>query len=712
MTYFAHSKEGVDQSQWQTMEAHATGVARLTAQFSQKFCDTAYAENLGTLHDAGKYQVAFQNRLNGDKTPVEHAICGAQVWAEQGFGDAGAYCIAGHHGGLPDGGSVVDAVGAPTLLGRLKGKTQDFSAYQQELTVQNMTGAPFKTAVKSNVEYAFWIRMLYSCLTDADFLDTEEAVNPQERGMDADFSACLEKIRNKLDGFPQDTAVRKARGHLRQQIRAKADSPAQIHLMPLPTGAGKTLASMEFALERAIATGKKRIIYVIPYTSIIEQNAQVFRDVLGDCVLEHHCNFDFGDGEHTGVLGKLRRATENWDVPIVVTTNVQFFQSIYHNKSSHLRKLHNMSDSILVFDEAHMMPVPYFQPCLDAIGILTRRYSCEAVFLTATMPDFSKWLSTFGMQAHVQPLIADTTVFEAFRRYEIVHRENCSIEWLLGKIQAAPNALVVVNSRKTAKALYQLLPGKKFHLSTDMNHFDRDKTLLAVKKALAAEEPFTLVSTSLIEAGVDLDFGVVFRELAGLDNLLQTAGRCNREGRRLQGITYSFTFEDPQYQSKNKELLKKQHFTREIFGLFEDVTSGEAVTAYFDRLYGYSVEALVGKRFDDFMTTIAYGLYPKWRSIDFATYAKDFRFIDACAKPLVIPNAVSQPLLDGLTPYNLKSTRRALQYHAISLPDYEYQQLYDQGVIATKEGIDYLANQQYYNGETGISFEENTVYLF
>lgn len=713
MTYYAHTRENSSESQWQTMESHSTQVAQLVSDFSRKFCSENYAYHLGLLHDVGKFQNGFQDRLHGSQIPIEHAICGAQVWIERQLGDAGAYCIAGHHSGLPDGGSITDSPEEPTLLGRLKRTTEDFSAYESNLSIHLQYGNPFSKAVVSNsVEYAFWIRMLYSCLTDGDFLDTEKFVNPQEREITTNFSQCLEKIRHKLDCFPQDTPVRQARSHLRRQIQSKASCGSQIHLMPMPTGSGKTLASMEFALERAVATGKKRIIYVIPYTSIIEQNAKVFRDELGDCVLEHHCNFDFGENAGDGPRSKLRRATENWDVPIVVTTNVQFFQSIYHNKSSHLRKLHNMTDSILVFDEAHMLPIEFFHPCLDAIRILTKCYGCEGIFLSATMPDFSKWFDALQMKLHTQSLITDTTPFHAFQRCNISNLEACSIEKLLGEIQRQENALVVVNSRKTARSLYQLLPGKKFHLSTNMTHYDRDITLTAVREALQSNENFVLISTSLVEAGVDLDFASVFRELAGLDNLLQVAGRCNREGQRSHSTTYSFAFEDAQHCTKSKEILQKQQFTREIFQTYSDVTCPEAIATYFNRLYEYSRDSLEKYDFSSAVHPMIIPPQTKFYSIDFASYSQSFQLIDDNSRSLVIPNLASQPLLDGLSPYTLKATRRKLQKHTISLPQYEFLSLCDHGVVASKEGIDYLANPNYYTQETGISLGEDTLYLF
>lgn len=564
--YYAHTLEGETEKKWQSIKEHGENVAELVQKFSAPWCMAEYAENLGMLHDAGKYQADFQLRLRGEKISVEHSIGGAAVWAEMKWPESGAYCIAGHHSGLPDVGNKTDSEDEPTLLGRIKrAQKQDFSAYKNELTLKEIKINPMRDAVCMNgstddikKEYAFWTRMMFSCLTDADYLDTEAFCSGRkERGIHADFKVCRDLMAKHLSQFKADTPVKRARDALRCQVMSHAGQKADIYLINMPTGSGKTLTSMQFALERAIVSQKKRIIYVIPFTSIIEQNAKVFKDIFGDgSVLEHHCNFDYESVKDVGVRERLKRTAENWDASIIVTTNVQFFESIYGNRGSELRKLHNIADSVIVFDEAHMFPSRFFQPCLEAVQILTQRYHCEAVFMTATMPDFHTWMHEFGCSGvKTLDLTEDKSSFSVFNRCKIENLGQLSSEKLVSLAEEAQNTLIVVNSRKAARQIYQLLPGLKYHLSTYMTHEDRSAVIDKVRNSLAKCEHFCLVSTSLIEAGVDLDFDLVFRELAGLDNLLQTAGRCNREGKKQDCRTYSFEFEEENLRPKTANLL-------------------------------------------------------------------------------------------------------------------------------------------------------------
>lgn len=315
----------------------------------------------------------------------------------------------------------------------------------------------------SKKEYAFWTRMMFSCLTDADFLDTEAVCNGRKnRGVYADFEVCLRQLNRCISNFKIDTPVTVARDALRRQVMSHTMQNANIYLLNMPTGSGKTLTSMQFALEKAVSGHKKHIIYVIPYTSIIEQNAKIFKDIFGsDAVLEHHCNFDYESVKDDNIREKLMRTAENWDASFVVTTNVQFFKSIYGNRSGELRKLHNIADSIIVFDEVHMFPSRFFQPCLEAIKILTKRYRCKAVFMTATMPDFHTWMRHFDCgDVKTVDLITDKRDFTVFNRCIIENLGTLPLEKLVTTVQKFENALIVVNSRKAAKQIYGLLPGK------------------------------------------------------------------------------------------------------------------------------------------------------------------------------------------------------------------------------------------------------------
>lgn len=722
--YYAHTLEGQGEEKWQTVREHAENVAGLVKEFSAPWCTKEYAENLGLLHDVGKYQADFQRRLHGESIAVEHSISGAALWLDMKWPASGAYCIAGHHSGLPDVGNKTDSADEPTLLGRIKrAAQQDYSAYKAELSLRKIDTIPSRDAISPSgnlesfqKEYAFWTRMMYSCLTDADYLDTETFCNGRkERGVHADLEACRRRIERHIAQFQADTPVRRARDAMRRQVLSHAQEKADVYLCNMPTGSGKTLTSMQFALERAARSHKKHIIYVIPYLSIIEQNAKIFKDIFGaDAVLEHHCNFDYESVKDESTRERLRRSAENWDASIIVTTNVQFFESIYGNRGSELRKLHNMADSVIVFDEAHMFPGLFFQPCLEAVRILTQRYRCEAVFMTATMPDFQTWMRQFGCGGvKTIDLMADKSDFPVFERCTIENLGRVSAEKLAGLAAEAENALIVVNSRKAARFLYKLMPGKKYHLSTYMTHEDRSAVIADVRNSLDRHERFCLVSTSLIEAGVDLDFDLVFRETAGLDNLLQTAGRCNREGKKKGCKTYAFSFEEEEMQPRSNELPVKQSLCRQAFEKYRNIASPEAVSFYFNGLYAYTLADRMSMDFKGAISPASCGA--DCFGFDFAAYARHFRLIDQNTQPLVIVTDKNRKtvraLLAAAAHGGMVSMRR-LQPYVIALRDYEWKRLSEAGVICCEGGVNYLDNARYYNGETGICFENNGASIY
>lgn len=749
MEYYAHSRETDGQKEYQTMKEHAEGVARLVKKFAAGWCTPGFAENLGLLHDVGKYRSVFQSRIRGAKITAEHAVYGALESRSCGLADAAAYCIAGHHAGLPDCGTGMSLKGSPELTTRLKYAERDdamreIAVYKNELRLKPIGAEPpFLQAVQGEgeaawKEYAFWIRMMFSCLTDADFLDTEAYCDGgAARGLTADFAKCKAILEAHLAGLERsaDNPTKAARKTLREQVMSHADEDADLYYMNVPTGGGKTLASMQFALERALRTGKKRIIYIIPYQSIIEQNAAVFRNLFGaDVVLEHHSDFDFKEcARSEAEEAKLRRTAENWDAPIIVTTNVRFFESIYGNRTSALRKLHNIADSILVFDEAHMLPPDFFQPCLEAVKILTTRYGCEAVFLTATMPNFDRWLSSFKCEGmRTRDLVTDRSCFPAFDRCKIENLGPIDKESLLMRVDKEKNALIVVNYRKTARELYDNYAGKKFHLSTYMTQFDRKRVIDAVKKALADGEKFCLFSTSLIEAGVDLDFAAVYREHAGLEHLLQTAGRCNRNGESADCTAYSFALEGEDGGQKDNEFKAKRYDLSKIFELFPNVGSPEAVRHYFDWLYAFGLANMTrhdflyakrsGESDGDCLRRVrrvrldTVGRKENLTPFYFAKYANDFHLIDKQTSPLVIVTEGNREeikdILNRLAFGGSRTELRKLQKYTVALRPHEWKTLKEVGVIGESNGVEYLSNERYYNRETGLTFEDDESYYF
>ncbi len=756
--YYAHTLENRPKEEWQTLRTHLEETASRARNNSLPlYRELAYFA--GLLHDMGKYQADFQGRLEGRyRYPIEHAFCGAQYLARNFPGNIIAvaleYAIAGHHSGLPDYGAGTDNADRPTLCGKLKRESEDVSAFERELSdlfVKKKCEAAFERTWDGMIKtlklipgkesearrfyeyYTFMVRYLFSVLTDADFIDTEEFCRQCKRtALKADFEEAQRRLQEKMDSFRADTPVKRSRAALQKQAMDKIDQDSGIYLLNMPTGSGKTLCSLSLALKRLRKGNKKRIIYVIPYTSIIEQTAQEFKKIVGEesgrgaCleILEHHCNFDFDalsvadrqssiwkgldkEGGEEGIRAenKLKAAAENWSAPVIVTTAVQFFESIYSNKKSRLRKLGNMADSILVFDEMHMLPVKYFQPCMSAIEQLTSYYNSEAIFLTATMPDFPALAEKYC--AHKIPmleLIEDKRLFKDFYNSEIKWINTCSDERLLQRAGESKSSLIVVNRKKKARELYQKAPGRKYHLSTSMTPMDRQKCIKRIRADLEAlrdgtlKEGVIVISTSLIEAGVDLDFSCVFRELAGVDNILQTAGRCNREGRGEGCIVYVFQFDE----RISGELGVKGEIAR---GEMERrganaLRNPECIADYFDAVYYDKRLGITEMNFSKDQKYFGEEL----QKFDFASYADRFRFIEEGSFSVVIPCEEIAQKLEQLR-LGIPVPQRSLQPYAATVNLKEFEELFQLGAVKEYGGVCVLEASVYYDKETGISLQ-------
>ena len=724
MEYYAHTREDGER---QTVKAHLIGVSKLAEGFSVDFLKPL-AKKASYDHDTGKYALKYQWRLDDDNIKFSHAACGALEYKKfadknDAFAPLMEYCIAGHHTGLMDGGTGADNSDSPTLNGTLKRADEytgdsDYSAYATEIEFATLTQEeitpPYNElrSAKDPTElierYAFFTKYVFSCLTDADFLDTERFCNKNvERGMSGDFKMALDKLNRELSDMPSNTPLRQARSRIQQQAFDNSVNKSHISILDMPTGSGKTLCSLKLALE----SGKKRIIYVIPYTSIIEQTANKFEKMFGDVlpVLQHHSNYSYDGGteEEKKTAEKLKRTCENWDAPLIITTSVQFFQSIYHYKGSALRKLHNLRDSVIVFDEIHLIPTELLRPCLKAVGYITKYLNSEALFLSATMPDYSKLFDKFLPDVNYNKLVTDRTNFKYFKKCEYKDKGKTTLETIAENASRCKNALIVVNTKKTEAELYNLVQGEKYHLSANMTPAHRSRVIEVVRKKLENGEHITVVSTSLVEAGVDLDFNTVFRQLSGLDSILQAGGRCNREGKDDKGYVYVFDI-DETYR-KGSDLAMRINKTKGLLEKYQDITSYDCIKEYYDGIFDFNqsriAENSIAKYNEQSNSFDRQGLMSPY-SIPFRSYAMQFEYISADTISIVIDDPNDQTchdLVETLRNGDM-SVRRALQKYSVSVYMNVFKDLYSQGVLNDHgTGIFILENQSYYNNETGLN---------
>ena len=682
---FAHSLPGIDKSKWEPLSRHLHEVGAMAAEFAQPFGAAGLAQAAGLLHDIGKVSAEFQAYISGDlpKGP-DHATAGARAAVEvygPNIGKLLAFGIAGHHAGLANGNAEGRA--GRTLTARLDAAQVSIAAHSdwRDHTgplpkPSDMALAQFRDAPgRPGFGPAFLTRMLFSCLVDADFLATEKFyANARseviERGLGILTGAHLDRLRAAMDARPVPaTVINKLRADILAHAVGKADLAPGLFTLTVPTGGGKTLTSLRFALEHAARHGLRRVIYVIPFTSIIEQTAQIFREafgpVLDGSILEHHSTFDWDkhqpdtdrdlEKEGRDGLAKLRRATENWDAPIIVTTAVQFYESLFAARTSRCRKLHNMAQSVIILDEAQTLPVPLLRPCMAALDELTLNYGASVVLCTATQPALRKVDGALpaNVKGEAQGFDLDDgrelapdppSLYRQLRRVTVEHRrEPVADAEIAARFGEAPQMLCVVNSRGHARDLFEAirpLPGAR-HLTTLMCARHRREVLAGVRDDLAAQRPVRLVATSLIEAGVDVDFPEVWRAVTGLDSIAQAAGRCNREGKLSGAGGRVVVFEpDPAAHKTPRAILSFWQAARAVLGRYDDPLGHAAVKSYFSELYfqrGYEALDKAARDGNPYPIMPAIAETARGLNFPFANIAEAFRLIDDIMDPVLIP---------------------------------------------------------------------------
>lgn len=677
---YAHSVKGRPFSEWETLEQHANAVADRAAMFAAPFGGSQIARLLGLVHDLGKIKPRFQVKLQGVQNGEPHSAEGARL-LQTGFNPLLAACVAGHHSGLPD---------IAEMIQRLQNVPDP--VVPEWLTLPKAL-TPFGPLAGGAAHFPiqFAIRMLFSCLVDADEVETAafydaidgRSVNRNPATITVDHQSAFNAYIAGFEGAAGP--VNQLRAEILTYARAQAAQDPGLFTLTVPTGGGKTLTSLGFAIDHALLHGMERIIHVIPFASIVEQTADVFGEVLGsDQVVEHHSTFDWDGVDDEEDLRRLRRVTRNWDAPVIVTTAVQFFESLFASRKKRCAKLHNLARAVIVIDEAQTMPRKLLRPCLAVITELARHYGATVVLSTATQPVLTKkaGLNVEEALENVRELAPEPKLlYTALRRTRVSDAGPMDDEALVALITAAPQVLAIVNNRRHARALFDHVAGLQgaHHLSTTMTSQHRRNVLGEVRVRLKEKLPVRLISTSLIEAGVDVDFPLVLRASAGIDSIAQAAGRCNREGRlgKLgEVIVFTPTSEGTE---PPEEVRQMADIGREILAAHQDDPLAEvAVSDYFRALlWRQGPEALDAVQVDPqgakktgIMTEIAEsGDQAHFR---FAKIADAFRMIENAQAPVIVRGGrwgIADELLRDLT--YAKGTggiARSLQPFVVSLP--------------------------------------------
>jgi CRISPR-associated helicase Cas3/CRISPR-associated endonuclease Cas3-HD len=579
MTYYAHTAKDADGNTlgveaWQPLSVHLRNVSQLARDFGHPLQLEAEAELAGMLHDLGKYAGRFQARLHDNSIHgVNHWVAGAALAAELRAHNS-SFAVDGHHTGMP----ARDGDGLKQSIARMRSDAdreafckcvESLSELLHRLGADDLRLPDFPARTPGNpFSEALRTRLLFSCLVDADFRDTENHFDPGATNLrevpQLQPVRALELLRHHVSGLSGDGDVNRRRRKLLDDCLTAATQPPGLFTLTAPTGSGKTLSSLAFALQHiahhnaqpGLADHERfrRIIVVIPFTSIIEQTAGVYRKLFEpefgpDYVLEHHSAVapreraeDKGKDAEAQSLRRARLAAENWASPVVVTTSVRFFESLFSNRPSACRKLHNIGRAVVLFDEVQTLPSDLVPSLLSAVKLLTRDYGVTAVFMTATQPAFAAAETALPYGWNPTPIASDESALaEALRRTRIeLPSRDQRLPWesIADRLAAESQALCVVNTTVEARNLFELLrersPDGLCHLSSRLCPQHRREKLETIRQRLRDGLTCRLVSTQLIEAGVDVDFPIAFRALGPLDSIIQTAGRCNREGKSAE----------------------------------------------------------------------------------------------------------------------------------------------------------------------------------
>ena len=637
LTYLAHSKNS--EGQEQLLTDHLYNVAAMAREFATDLAAPQIGYRTGLWHDLGKFHpecLAYLQDEQRHRGP-NHSTAGALLAIR--YCEPLAFLIAGHHGGLPDRAELKKRLQDKVQLDRYQVALKNARSVMPALEPHRFSASDLPAflqqggsqTLKSRLE--LFLRLLYSALTDADFLDTERHFQP-EQFRSRVSGAPLSELWSSLEAS-QQRLMQKSSGQVNQIRReiyrhccSRAEIPPGFFSLTVPTGGGKTRSGMAFALRHALRYGKKRVIVAIPYTSIIEQTADVYREIFGAAhVLEHHSAVaPPADPENPSKIELWARlASENWDAPLVVTTTVQLFESLFANNSSSCRKLHNIAASVIILDEVQTLPVNLLEPILDVLKQLVEFYGVTVILCSATQPALEESPFLRGLPEVREIIPEPQQYFNTLKRVDYrlpPDGEEWSWEQVVEVLRQSPQGMAVVNTKKDALALLQVLDDPAaLHLSTLLCGAHRRQILAEVRQRLKNSQPCRLVATQVVEAGVDLDFPLVMRALGPLDRIVQAAGRCNREGRLEVGRVIVFKPADGHLPPGSYKTGTEIAMTLLHNGA--DLNDISLYRTYFQRLYQSS-------------TLDAKNIQASRYSFNYPEVARNFQMIEQQVTPLVI----------------------------------------------------------------------------
>lgn len=700
----------------QTNDEHQRGVARLASSFASEFGMADVGHLLGLLHDKGKEQVAWQKYIQGvtgynpkyanTKNGPNHAYIGAhiaQILYPQ-LSPLIAQPIAGHHRGLYDYCEYIEET------------KKDIP--KEVLIPESQSCAMPRLHNLKSYDLHHLVRILFSCLVDADSLDTEEFMNPEQaslRGVHTTMEELLCKLEEYLSQLKEkseDTEVNRIRNYVQEQCVKESQGKMGFYSLTVPTGGGKTLASVLWALNHAVKNHLHRIIIAIPYTSIIVQTAATLKAIFGEeNVLEHHSNVNTDNIKNREQRERMQLATENWDYPIIVTTNVQLFESLFSNKRSDCRKLHNVVKSVLILDEVQTLPMDFYKPIVHTLDTLCRIFGVSVLFTTASLPVLTGRIEGsnpnvgFEALASVHEIIpAEAKLHDKLRRVELkIDETPKSYDEIATELAKHQRVLCIVNTRRDAKELYERLPkeGICLHLSRMMCPTHVATTIQQIKRVLREKNdcPIRVISTQLVEAGVDIDFPVVYRQQAGLDSILQAAGRCNREGIQTISTTYVFSL-GKEHPLPTGFISQTNNARLNMVGQY-DWFALETMVVYFKQLHSH---------IDNFDKQQMEKLLYK-HECEFEEAASRFHLIDDQSISVLINWHDSidlyQQLLSEGPSYQLM---RQMAQYSVNIRKHDFDKLKSIGAIEEPfENIYVITNPAFYHDDTGLSIENHWI---